>query len=69
MEIIRREPFGKKNVHFSGKTGNWIVNEKERTFKDVCSCMKKAEKLHALLGKNACRKLLFESDLRRREKA
>ena len=69
MEIIRREPFGKKNVHFSGKTGNWIVNEKEGTFKDVCSCMEKAEKLHALLGKNACRKLLFGSDLRQREKA
>lgn len=51
MEIIRRVPFGKKNVHFSGKTGNWIVNEKEGTFKDVCSCMEKAEKLHALLGK------------------
>jgi len=31
--------------------------------------MEKAEKLHALLGKNACRMLLFGSDLRRREKA
>ena len=69
MEIIRREPFGKKNVHFSGKTVNWIVNEKEGTFKDVCSCMEKAENFMPCQGKNACRKLLFGSDLRRQEKA
>ena len=43
MSIVRLFRIGNRNVHFSGKTRNWILNENNGTYKDAIKAIKTVE--------------------------
>lgn len=59
MKIIQRIGFGNKHVHFSKKTENWILKEKNATFTDVINVIQKVEKIHNLFRKKIKREVII----------
>ena len=56
MNIVKQKQIG-TNVHFSGKTQNWILNE-GGNFDDAISAIKKVEFLHKLAFKKCSREVI-----------
>ena len=56
MQLARRTKLGSGGCHFSGKAGNWLVNE-GGTFQDAMRAIGKVETLHRLAGKECVREV------------
>ena len=53
MQIIKMISFGNKNgVRFSKKTSNWIINNGDGSYKQVCVLIDKVIKIHRILKKD-----------------
>ncbi len=49
----------KKGVHFSRKTGNWLVNEGHGSYRQAIKLIKRIEKIHKLFGKKCDREVII----------
>ena len=57
MVIVRKLKIG-NNVHFSGKTVNWILNENHGTYHDAITAIRIVERLHKLFGQKITREVI-----------
>lgn len=58
MKFVKKVKMGGKHTHFSGKTENWIINQKGGSYSEAVSAIKKAESIHKILGKKCEREVI-----------
>lgn len=55
--VVKKLKIGGK-VHFSGKTVNWMLNDKHGTYRDAVTAIRKVEILHKLMGQKSVREVI-----------
>lgn len=51
INFVKRQGIGNKNIHFSKKTRNWLLNENNGTYVEAMKAIKKVEFMHKLFRK------------------
>lgn len=60
MQVVRLTSFrNKKQIHFSRKTSNWIINKGEGTFHQVISLIENVKKIHKILKSEAITEVII----------